>query len=79
MSPQPQGRLLTHGHGDEELDEEVDDEHAGGGWSPPEVDSGGISPLRSSPAAAFCLSVSCFSRVVALPSKNISDSGGLFI
>ena len=24
-------------------------------WSPPEVDSGSVSPLRSSPAAAFCL------------------------
>ena len=26
MSPQPRGRLLTHGHGDEELDGEVDEE-----------------------------------------------------
>lgn len=25
-SPQPQGKLLTHGHGDEELDGEVDEE-----------------------------------------------------
>ena len=26
MSPQPRGRLITHGHGDEELDGEVDEE-----------------------------------------------------
>ena len=26
MSPQPRGKLLTHGHGDEELDGEVDEE-----------------------------------------------------
>ena len=25
-SPQPRGKLLTHGHGDEELDGEVDEE-----------------------------------------------------
>ena len=39
---------------------DVDDDHAEGGWSPPEVDSGGVSPLRSSSAATFCLSVSGF-------------------
>ena len=55
----------------DDLAVDVDDDHAGGGWSPPEVDSGGVSPLRSSPAAAFCLSVSCFSRVAALLWKNI--------
>ena len=26
MSPQPRRKLLTHGHGDEELDGEVDEE-----------------------------------------------------
>ena len=26
MSPQPRGKLLTHDHGDEELDGEVDEE-----------------------------------------------------
>ena len=28
----------------DDLSIDVDDEHAGGGWSPPEVDSGGVSP-----------------------------------
>ena len=71
MSPQPRGRLLTHGYGDEELDGEVDDEHAGGGLSPLEVDSGGVSPLRSSPAAAFCLPVSGFVFLCRPLWKNI--------
>ena len=44
----------------DDLAVDVDDEQAGGGWSPPEVDSDGVSHLRSSPAAAFCLSVSGF-------------------
>ena len=30
-SPQPRGKLLTHGHGDEELDGEVDEDSGGGG------------------------------------------------
>ena len=60
----------------DDLAVDVDDDHAGGGWNPPEVDSGGVSPLRSSSVAAFCLSVSCFSRVAALSSKNV---GGPFI
>ena len=55
---------------------DVDDDHAGGGWSPPEVDSGGVPPLRSSPAAAFCLSVSGFVFLRRLLSKNV---GGHFI
>ena len=48
-SPQPRGKLLTHGHGDKELDGEVDEEvppqggeaarrrrrvALGGGWRP---------------------------------------------
>ena len=81
MNPQPRGRLLPLHHGDEELygDDlavDVDDEHAGGGWSPPEVDSGGISPLRSSPMAAFCLSVSGF---VFLRRPLAKLLGGLFM
>ena len=76
MSPQPRGRLLTHGHGDEELDGEVDDEHTGGGWSPPEVDSGGIPPLRSSRAASFCLPISGF---VFLRRLHLENRGGLFL
>ena len=39
-------------------------------------DSGGVSPLRSSPAAAFCLSVSGFVFLHRLPLENI---GGLFL
>ena len=60
----------------DDLAVDVDDEHAGGGWSPPEVDSGGASPLRSSPAAAFCLSVSGF---VFLRRHLLENVGGLFI
>ena len=29
---------------EDDLAVDVDDDHAGGGWSPPEVDSGGVSP-----------------------------------
>ena len=39
-------------------------------------DSGGVSPLRSSPAAAFCLSVSGFVFLCRLLSKF---RGGLFL
>ena len=39
-------------------------------------DSGGVSPLRSSPAAAFCLSGSGFVFLRRLPAKLL---GGLFI
>ena len=61
----------------DDLAVDVDDDHAGRGWSPLEVDSGGVSPLRSSSAAAFCLSVSCFSRVAAPASKKVG--GVLYI
>ena len=74
--PSAQGRLLPLHHGDEELDGEVDDDHAEGGWSPPEVDSGSVSPLRSSPVAAFCLYVSGFVFLRRLPSKIV---GGPFM
>ena len=60
----------------DDLAVDVDDDHAGGGWSPPEVDSGGVSPLRSSPAAAFCLSISGFVFLRRLLAKLL---GGLFI
>ena len=60
----------------DDLAVDVDDDHAGGGWSPPELDFGGVSPLRSSPAAAFCLSVSGFVFLRRLLAKLL---GGLFI
>ena len=41
-------------------DGDVDGDSRGGTEEPSGGDSGGISPLRSSPAAAFCLSVSGF-------------------
>ena len=34
-------------------------------------DSGGVPPLRSSPAAAFCLSVSGFMFLRRLPLENV--------
>ena len=40
------------------------------------VDFGGVSPLRSSPAAAFCLSVSGFVFLCRLLAKLL---GGLFL
>ena len=55
---------------------DVDDDHVGGGWSPSEVDFGGVSPLRSSQAAAFCLSVCGFVFLRHLLAKHL---GGLFI
>ena len=60
----------------DDLAVDVDDDHAGGGWSPPEVDSGGVSPLQSSPAAGFCLSISGFVFLRRLLSKLL---GGLFL
>ena len=61
----------------DDLAVEVDDEHAGRGWSPPKVDSDGVSPLRSSPAAAFCLSVSGFVFLCHLLAKLLG--GALYI
>ena len=60
----------------DDLAVDVDDDHSGGGCSPPEVDSSGVSPLRSSPAATFCLSVSGFVFLRRLLAKLL---GGLFI
>ena len=61
----------------DDLAVDVDGDHAGGGWSPPEVDSGGVSPLQSSPAAAFCLSISGFvflrSHLAKLPGGQDGD------
>ena len=57
----------------DDLAVDVDDDHVGGGWSPPEVDSSGVSPLRSSPAAAFCLFVSGFMFLRRLLLKNAGD------
>ena len=54
----------------------VDDDHIREGWSPSEVDSGGVSPLRSSPAEALCLSVSGFVFLRRLFAKLL---GGPFI
>ena len=60
----------------DDLGVDVDDDHVGGGWRPPKVDSGGVSPLRSSPVAALCLSVSGFAFLRRLPLENV---GGPFI
>ena len=60
----------------DDLAVDVDDDHAGGGWSPSEVDSGDVSPLRSSPAVAFCLSISGFVFLRRLLAKLLR---GLFI
>ena len=57
----------------DDLAVDVDDDHAGGGWSTPEVDSGGVSSLRSSPAAAFCLSVSSFVFIHRLLLENVGE------
>ena len=59
----------------DDLAVDVDDEHTGGGWSPPEVDSGGVSPsdlLRRQPSVSLFL-VLCFS---ATSPRN--SSGGYF-
>ena len=60
----------------DDLAVDVDDKHTGGGWSPPEVASGDISPHRSSPTTAFCLSVSGFVFLSRLPLENVR---GLFL
>ena len=54
----------------------VDGDSAGGMEKTSESDFGGISPLRSSPAAAFCLSVFGFLFLRRPPLENI---GGLFL
>ena len=54
----------------------VDGDSGGGMEKTSGGDSGGVSPLRSSSAAAFCLSVSGFVFLRCLPLENI---GGLFL
>ena len=49
----------------------VDGDSGGGMEKTSGGGSGGVSPLRSSPAAASYLSVSCFSHVAALLWKNV--------
>ena len=58
------------------LDGGVDGDSGGGMEKTSGGDSDGVSPLRSSPAATFCLSVSGFVFLRRLPLKNI---GGLFL
>ena len=43
---------------EDDLAIDVDDDHTGGGWSSPEVDSGGVSPsglLRRQPSVSLFL------------------------
>ena len=54
----------------------VDGDSKGGMEETSEGDSGGVFPLRSSPAAAFCLSVSGFLFLRRLLLENV---GGLFL
>ena len=54
----------------------VDGDSGGGMEKTSGGDFGGVSPLRSSPTAAFCLSVSGFVFLRRLLSKLL---GGLFI
>ena len=67
------------GYGDGDgagLDGGVDGDSRGGMEKTPGGDSSGVSPLRSSPAEAFCLSVSGFVFLRRLFSKLL---GGLFL
>ena len=54
----------------------VDGDSGGGMEKTSGGDSGGVSPLRSSPAAALCLSVSGFAFLCRLPLENV---GGPFL
>ena len=54
----------------------VDEDSGGGIETTSGGDSGGVSPLRSSPAAAFCLSISGFVFLRRLLAKL---PGGLFM
>ena len=82
-SPQPRGKLLTHGHGDDggdvggdDLAVDVDNEHAGGGWSPPEVIPAAVPPsdlLRRQPSAGL------FRGFVFLRRRDAKLLGGLFL
>ena len=54
------------------LDGGVDGDSRGGMEKTSGGDSGDVFPLRSSPAAAFCLSVSCFVFLRHLTAKLLS-------
>ena len=70
---------MDHEDGDGDgagLDGGVDGDSGGGMEKTSGSDSGGVSPLRSSPVAASCLSVSGFMFLHRLPLENV---GGLFL
>ena len=68
---------MDHEDGDgADLDSDVDGDSGGGMEEPFGGDSGGVSPLRSSPAAAFCLLFRGFVFLRRLLAKLI---GGLFL
>ena len=77
ISPQPREKLLTHGHGDEELDGEVDDDHARGGVEP----SGGGSRQRFPPPifSGDSLLPPCFWFCVSPPPPSGKRRGTLYI
>ena len=67
---------MDHEDGDGDgagLDGGVDGDSGGGMEKTSGGDSGGVSPLRSSPAAAFCLSVSGFVFLRRLLWKTSGD------
>ena len=70
---------MDHEDGDGDgagLDGGVDRDSGGGLEEPSGGDSGGVSPLRSSPAAAFCLLFRGFLFLRRLLPKAV---GGLFL
>ena len=70
---------MDHEDGDGDsagLDGGVDGDSEGGMEEPSGGDSGGVSPLRSSPAAAFCLLFRGFVFLRRLLAKLL---GGLFL
>ena len=70
---------MDHEDGDGDgagLDGGVDGDSGGGMEEPSGCDSGGVSLLRSSPAAAFCLLFRCFVFLRRLLAKLL---GGLFL
>ena len=74
-----EGDEVDHEDGDGDgagLDGGVDGDSGGGMEEPSGGDSDGVSPLRSSPTAAFCLSVSGFVFLRRLRSKLL---GRLFL
>ena len=74
---------MDHEDGDGDGDEDgtglgggVDGDSGGGMEKTSRGDSGSVSPLRSSPVVAFCLSVCGFVFLRRLPLENV---GGLFV